>query len=73
MVKTHCILKIIKMQVATFYNRFQEVATNKEYSKFVEIHIFVYNKILLIFMDDYHFPWITKLKKKNTTKKKKNV
>jgi hypothetical protein len=61
------------MQVATFYNRFQEVATNKEYFKFVEIHIFVYDKILLIFMDDYHFQWITKLKKKNTTKKKKNV
>jgi hypothetical protein len=50
------------MQVATFYNQIQEVATNKEYSKFVEIHIFVYNKILLIFMDDYDFQWITKLK-----------
>lgn len=59
------------MQVATFYNRFQEVATHKEYSKFVEIHIFVQNKILLIFMDGYHFQWITKLKQKNTTKKKR--
>ncbi len=57
------------MQVATFYNQIQEVATNKEYSKFVEIHIFVYKKILLIFMDDYDFQWITKLKQKNTTKK----
>jgi len=50
------------MQVATFYNRFQEVVTNKEYSKFVEIHILVYNFFLLIFMDDYHFQWITKWK-----------